>query len=186
MWYPELASARWHHDRQLRTLYACLGASVALHALAMLVSPGLRPVAAPADAPALTALFAPVSADPVAPVPTREPRERRESEPLAPPHQPVDPVPTATPTPSLTILATALPAGRVGVFYHASLGLSGGTPPYLVYVSAGALPRGLTLNTFSGEISGTPGVAGASRFRIYVTDRSHESVSRAFQISVIP
>jgi protein TonB len=97
MWYPELAAARWHHDRQLRTLYACLGASVALHALAMLVSPGLRPVAAPADAPALTALFAPVSADPVAPVPTREPRERRESEPLAPPHQPVDPVPTATP-----------------------------------------------------------------------------------------
>ncbi|MGO8937264.1 MAG: Ig domain-containing protein [Mycobacterium sp.] len=71
-----------------------------------------------------------------------------------------------------------------GVFYHASLGLSGGTPPYLVFVSAGALPRGLSLNTFSGEISGTPGAAGDSKFMVYVTDRSHESASQAFQISV--
>jgi hypothetical protein len=98
------------------------------------------------------------------------------------------PSPTATPTPTppLTVAATTLPIGRVRIFYHASLGLSGGTPPYLVYVSAGALPRGLALNTFSGEISGTPGVAGTSRFTIYVTDRGHESVSRAFQISILP
>jgi hypothetical protein len=66
------------------------------------------------------------------------------------------------------------------------VGASGGTPPYLVYVSAGALLRGLALNTFSGDISGTPGVAGTSRFTIRVTDRGHESVSRAFQISIIP
>jgi len=64
--------------------------------------------------------------------------------------------------------------------------LSGGTPPYLVYVSAGALPRGLALNTFSGEISGTPGAAGVSRFTIFATDRSHESASRSFQISITP
>jgi hypothetical protein len=85
----------------------------------------------------------------------------------------------------LTILATALPAGRVGVFYHASLGLSGGTPPYLVYVSAGALPRGLALNTFNGSISGTPGAAGLSTFMVYATDRGSESVSEVFQISII-
>jgi hypothetical protein len=84
----------------------------------------------------------------------------------------------------LTILATTLPAGRVGVFYHASLGLSGGTPPYLVYVSAGALPRGLALNTFSGSISGTPGAAGLSTFTVYATDRGSESVSGVFQISI--
>ncbi|HET7764439.1 MAG TPA: energy transducer TonB [Burkholderiales bacterium] len=95
MWHPDLAAARWHHDRQLRTLYACLGVSVTLHVLAMLVFPGLRPVAAPADAPALTALFA--SADPVAPFSPRKPRERRESDPLVTPPKPADPVPIATP-----------------------------------------------------------------------------------------
>ena len=97
MGYSDLAAARGHHDGQLRTLYVCLGVSVALHALAMLVFPGLRTVAAPADAPALTALFASVSADPVAPVPPRKPRERRESDPLATPLKPIDPVPQATP-----------------------------------------------------------------------------------------
>ena len=96
------------------------------------------------------------------------------------------PVPTATPTPTLTIAATTLPDGRVGVFYHALLGLSGGTPPYLVYVSAGALPRGLALNTFNGELSGIPGFAGLSTFTVYATDRSHASASRALQISITP
>jgi hypothetical protein len=79
-----------------------------------------------------------------------------------------------------------LPNGSVGVFYHASLGLNGGTPPYLVYVTAGAVPRGLALNTFSGSISGTPGFAGLSLFTVYVTDRGHASSSRALQISITP
>ena len=86
----------------------------------------------------------------------------------------------------LMIGAATLSGGTVGVFYHATLGLSGGTPPYLVYVSAGALPRGLALNTFDGEISGTPGAAGISKFTVYVTDRSHASATRAFQISIRP
>jgi protein TonB len=97
MWYPDLTAARLHHDRQLRTLYACLGASAALHALAMLAFPGLRPAAAPADAPALTAWFAFVSADPIAPASPRKLREQREPEPRVPLKEPADPVPAATP-----------------------------------------------------------------------------------------
>ncbi|HKW36626.1 MAG TPA: energy transducer TonB [Burkholderiales bacterium] len=93
MWYPDLAAARWHHDRELRTLYACLGASIALHAAAMLVFPGLRPLAAPVDVPALTALFEAVSASPAARAAPRRPPERREPEPRRAP----DSVPVATP-----------------------------------------------------------------------------------------
>jgi large repetitive protein len=78
----------------------------------------------------------------------------------------------------------ALPAGWVGVFYHTLLDLSGGTQPYLVYLSAGALPRGLALNSFSGDITGIPGAVAVSRFTVYVTDRSHASASRSYQISV--
>jgi hypothetical protein len=84
----------------------------------------------------------------------------------------------------LTIGATALPAARVGVYYRASLGLSGGTQPYRVYVSAGALPRGLAVNSFSGDITGTPGAVAVTRFTVYVTDRGHASASRSFQFPV--
>jgi Putative Ig domain len=71
-------------------------------------------------------------------------------------------------------------------FLSRIIGAERGDAAYLVYVSAGALPRGLAPNTFSGEISGTPGFAGTSKFTIYATDRGHESVSRAFQILVLP
>ena len=116
------------------------------------------------------------------PTPTATPTPRPSSTATPTP----SPVPTATPTPTLTIAATTLPDGRVGVFYHALLGLSGGTPPYLVYVSAGAVPRGLALNTFNGQLSGIPGFAGLSSFTVYATDRGHASASRALQISITP
>jgi large repetitive protein len=72
----------------------------------------------------------------------------------------------------------------VGVFYNASLGLVGGTPPYVAYVSAGALPHGLGLDSFNGRITGTPGFAGVFRFTVHVADRANNSASRTFQISV--
>jgi protein TonB len=96
MWYPDLATARWHHDRQTRTLYACLAVSLGLHAIAMVSFPGLRPSVAPADLPALTALFASTSPEPVAQTP-RKARQRREPEPRVPAQEIVDPVPVAAP-----------------------------------------------------------------------------------------
>ena len=87
--------------------------------------------------------------------------------------------------PPLTITAATLPNGVVGLFYRASLGLSGGTPPYLVYVSAGAIPRGLSLNTFSGLISGIPARAGTWNFTVYATDKNHQSASSALSISIL-
>ena len=123
MWYPDLAAVRWRHDRQLRTLYACLGVSVALHALAMLAFPGLRPVTAPPDAHALTALFASVSADSMAPVPPRKLRERREPEPRVPKAlaEPVavaapeaaEPAPARTPEPAAPSSVTSVSPAAV-------------------------------------------------------------------------
>jgi Putative Ig domain len=139
-------------------------------------TPTATPTATPKPSPS------PTPTPTVTPTPTPSPTPT--ATPTPSPTATPSPSPAPTPTPTLTVAATTLPDGSVGIFYHASLGLSGGTPPYLVYVSAGALPRGLALNTFSGEISGTPGAAGTSKFTIYVTDRSHESASRAFQISV--
>jgi protein TonB len=106
MWYPNPATARLHHDKELRTLYACIGVSVVLHGLAMLSFPALQPADRQDETRALTALFATRSEPAVlAPVPVqRKPRERRESEVPAPLQKPVDPVPVAVaeaePTPA--------------------------------------------------------------------------------------
>jgi hypothetical protein len=42
----------------------------------------------------------------------------------------------------------------------------------------------LALNSFSGDITGTPGAVAVTRFTVYVTDRRHASASRSFQIPV--
>ena len=100
MWYPNPATARLHHDKELRTLYACIGVSVVLHGLAMLSFPALHPADRQDEARALTALFA-TRSEPaaVAPVPVpRKQREQRESEVPAPSQKPVDPVPAAVAT----------------------------------------------------------------------------------------
>jgi protein TonB len=119
MWYPNPATARLHQDRQLRTLYACIGVSAVLHGLAMLSFPALRPADRLDEARALTALFAPRSEPAAVAVPPRKPRERRESEVPAPLQKPADPVPAAataepapappTPQPASPSLASSAP-----------------------------------------------------------------------------
>jgi protein TonB len=99
MWYPNPDTARLHHDRQVRTLYACLGVSITLHGLAVFSLPGLRPAERADDSRVLTALFASRSETAaVTPVPVpAKPRERQEAEPPSPLQKRVDPTPAATP-----------------------------------------------------------------------------------------
>lgn len=93
MWYPDPSAARLRHERELRTLYACLGVSVVLHGLAMLSFPAFQPADRPDEARPLTALFAPgpelVKAAPA----QRAPRARHEAELPAPLPKPVEPEP---------------------------------------------------------------------------------------------
>ena len=96
MWYPNPETTRLRDDAQLRTLYACLGASLALHGLAMFAFPGMPAASAFTEAKALTALFERRTerTDSVAPAPAR-PSERREAESRVALQQTVDPVPAA-------------------------------------------------------------------------------------------
>jgi hypothetical protein len=60
----------------------------------------------------------------------------------------------ANTTPPLMITSSALPAGVVGTPYEAEVHATGGEPPY--EWSATGLPPGLSIDSTSGEISGTP------------------------------
>lgn len=72
--------------------------------------------------------------------------------------------------PVLTVTPTTLPAAAQGLAYNQTLTASGGVAPYSFAVSSGTLPAGLTLNTVSGVISGTPTASGSANFAITVTD----------------
>lgn len=149
-------------------------------------TPTRTPTPIPTLTPTVTPSPTPTSNPTPTPTPTPGPTPTPTPVPTASPSPTPTPVPTATPTPVLTISTATLPAAKVGVFYFASIGLEGGTPPYLAYISAGALPHGLALNTFNGSITGVPGFAGISNLTVHATDARQESATRAFHIAVSP
>jgi uncharacterized protein DUF4082/Big-like domain-containing protein len=71
----------------------------------------------------------------------------------------------------LTITTQSLSSGTVGTAYSASLAASGGTTPY-TWTIIGSLPGGLSLNSSTGAISGTPTAAGIFNFTAQVADSS--------------
>src|SRR6185436_1867677 len=73
---------------------------------------------------------------------------------------------------SLGIECDNPPEGTVGVAYSHFFPASGGTEPYVFSLAGGAFPTGLTLDAATGELSGTPTVAGTFNFTVQVTDAS--------------
>jgi len=74
--------------------------------------------------------------------------------------------------PVLSISTASLPNGTVGTAYSQQLQSSGGTAPITWSVTQGTLPAGLTLNSSTGVISGTPTTAGTSNFTVQAADSS--------------
>ena len=72
----------------------------------------------------------------------------------------------------LTLSGTPVTTGTVGVAYAGfTVGVSGGTTPYIFYDYFGALPTGIYIDSYSGVVSGTPDTAGTySDIVIRVTD----------------
>jgi lysophospholipase L1-like esterase len=70
----------------------------------------------------------------------------------------------------VTIATTTLPAAEQGIAYSKVLSATGGAPPYTWSVSSGTLPDGLSLNSSTGVISGTPTSSGPYTFTVQVTD----------------
>ena len=77
-----------------------------------------------------------------------------------------------TPPQPLSLLCAAS-TGQVGVPYNSALVASGGVPPYTFSITSGVLPDGLTLNTSTGAITGTPTAAGTFNFTAQVADKTN-------------
>lgn len=71
--------------------------------------------------------------------------------------------------PPLTLICAG-GTGSVGTAYSSALVASGGTAPYFYSITVGSLPPGLTLNTNTGAITGTPTAAGTFNYTAQVTD----------------
>ncbi|HET9844863.1 MAG TPA: putative Ig domain-containing protein [Nitrospira sp.] len=92
------------------------------------------------------------------------------------------------PTPGgLAIITTSLPEGQINQPYSASVGGSGGALPYLWSVTP-ALPAGLSFNTQSGAITGTPGTVGTSSHTFTLVDSSipPQTIETALSLTIKP
>ena len=87
--------------------------------------------------------------------------------------------------PSITT-AASLPSAMVSSNYSQTLNVSGGLSPYTWSVSSGTLPAGLTLNSVTGVISGTPEMTGVSKFIVQVQDSIGTKIMQALTITIYP
>jgi hypothetical protein len=90
----------------------------------------------------------------------------------------------ASGTVSLTLLPFPGVSARVGVAYSQSLQAIGGAAPYTYSISVGSLPAGLSLNSSTGAITGTPTTVGPVTFTAKVTDSASATATEAITIMV--
>ena len=77
-------------------------------------------------------------------------------------------------TGSLTLSPATLPTANLDNTYNATITAVGGVGPYTFSVTSGSLPPGLSLNSNTGVITGTPTSTGTFPFTITATD-THSS-----------
>ncbi|MBR4196447.1 MAG: putative Ig domain-containing protein [Synergistaceae bacterium] len=88
---------------------------------------------------------------------------------------------TVSATPTITITTTSLPSGTLNTAYSATLAASITGANWSVI--SGTLPAGLSLNSSTGVISGTPITAGTSTFTVRAT-YSTASAEKQFTITI--
>lgn len=92
---------------------------------------------------------------------------------------------TITINPPPVILTTSLQTGIIGLPYEQRLNKTGGTLP-IVWSFTGGLPPGLSFNTATGVISGTPSGSGTSTVDVTITDSTGASDTQRLILVINP
>ncbi|HEX8999426.1 MAG TPA: putative Ig domain-containing protein, partial [Blastocatellia bacterium] len=86
--------------------------------------------------------------------------------------------------PTVTVNPASLPNGTVGSAYSQTLSAAPAGGNYSYAVTAGALPTGLSLNSATGVLSGTPTANGTFNFTVTVTGFGSCSGNRAYTMTI--
>lgn len=89
--------------------------------------------------------------------------------------------------PTLSLSPEAVQGATAGVTYTQTFVATGGVAPYQYTLSAGTLPAGLTLDTATGQLAGTPTQAGSFDFSVTATDSTTGTAAttvRAYTLAV--
>jgi len=91
----------------------------------------------------------------------------------------------------LPLSPSTLPAGDINIAYNQTISASGGTAPYTFAQTSGTLPTGLSLNTSTGVISGTPTTTSGSPFTFTITATdsatpTHNTGSKSYTVTINP
>lgn len=85
---------------------------------------------------------------------------------------------------AVQIITTSLPNAIDDVAYSQTISTYGGVAPLVFAVDSGSLPTGLSLNTSSGAITGTPTTPGTYTFTIGVTDDAATTDTQSYSVRV--
>ena len=86
----------------------------------------------------------------------------------------------------LTITTSSLHDGQLQQSYQATILVSGGSALYSWSIVAGSLPTGLTLNSATGQITGTPNQSGTFPFTAQVKDSLNATATTNLSIAISP
>jgi hypothetical protein len=81
---------------------------------------------------------------------------------------------------------TGLPAAARGRSYRAGPAVSGGTGSIRWAITSGTIPDGLTLDTATGQLTGTPVGEGSTTLVFRVTDAAGAAAARSYLLVVAP
>ncbi len=82
------------------------------------------------------------------------------------------------------LLDGSLSSGNLDQGYGYTLGVAGGAPPYRWAILNGNLPNGLSLNSTSGRIEGTPNTTDTTTFTVQVQDSAGLTASRTYTLNI--
>jgi uncharacterized repeat protein (TIGR02543 family) len=88
-----------------------------------------------------------------------------------------------TTTPEISTPTSGI-SGTTGTAFSLNLTVSRGSEPYAYALTSGTLPTGMTLDSNTGEISGTPTSAGSAAITVQATDAKGQTASTTFTISI--